>query len=113
MFNQKMKNFYDANGYLVVSDVFDKREISRIRDQIDALLADPNNPPKGVTISREGNTLADKEKPTAHDDAMCRRRIPRALHPFFSRNSTTGQHPVLRTRCPRLRRAGLSRPSPV
>lgn len=83
MFNQKMKNFYDANGYLVVSDVFDKREISRIRDQIDALLADPNNPPKGVTISREGNTLADKEKPTAHDDAIRGAAFLVRFIPFF------------------------------
>ena len=54
MFTGEMKAFYDANGYLVVNDVFDADELSQIRDQIDALLANPENPPEGVTIGREG-----------------------------------------------------------
>ena len=41
-----MKDDYETNGYLVVNDVFDAGELSRIRDQIDALLADPDNPPE-------------------------------------------------------------------
>ena len=83
MFNKDMKTFYDSNGYLIVNDVFDMKELSRMRDQIDALLADPNNPPNGVTISREGNTLADKEQSMLHDDAIRGAAFLVRFIPFF------------------------------
>ena len=83
MFNQEMKTFYDSNGYLVVKDVFNMKELSRIRDQIDALLADPDNPPNGVTISREGNTLADEEQSMVHDDAIRGAAFLVRFIPFF------------------------------
>ena len=83
MFNKDMKTFYDSNGYLVVHDVFDMKELSRIRDQIDALLADPDNPPDGVTISREGNTLADEEQSMVYDDAIRGAAFLVRFIPFF------------------------------
>ena len=83
MFNKDMKTFYDSNGYLIVNDVFDMKELSRIRDQINALLADPNNPPNGVTISREGNTLADEEQSMLYDDAIRGAAFLVRFIPFF------------------------------
>ncbi|MEE2627316.1 MAG: phytanoyl-CoA dioxygenase family protein [Candidatus Latescibacterota bacterium] len=83
MFTEEMKDDYETNGYLVVNDVFDAGELSRIRDQIDALLADPDNPPEGVTIGREGNTVADKERAEARDDAVRGAAFLVRFMPFF------------------------------
>ena len=83
MFTEEMKDDYETNGYLVINDVFDAGELSRIRDQIDALLADPDNPPEGVTIGREGNTVADKERAEARDDAVRGAAFLVRFMPFF------------------------------
>ena len=83
MFTGEIKAFYDANGYLVVNGVFDAGELSQIRDQIDALLADPETPPEGVTIGREGQTAANRERGEARDDAIRGAAFLVRFMPFF------------------------------
>ena len=68
MFKPKMKDSYDRDGYLAVEAVFDSQEISEIRERIDAIIADPDNPPEGVGIGREGNTAANKDSEEARND---------------------------------------------
>ena len=55
-FTPEMKQSYDDNGFLVVERLFSAEELVEVRQQIDALIADPDNPPEGVTIGREGDT---------------------------------------------------------
>lgn len=83
MFREEMKAFYEANGYLVVNDVFSADELEAIRAQIDALLADADHPPDGVTIGREGNTTADRTSADARNDAIRGAAFLVRFIPFF------------------------------
>ena len=67
MFQSSMKTAYDSDGYLVVEDVFDKAELKTMSDSIDRIVRDPANAPDGVSISREGDTIADKESAEARN----------------------------------------------
>ena len=70
MFDPAQKTTYDRDGFLVVPALFNECELSPIRTQVDALIADPDHPPKGVTVGREGNTAADRESFQARDDSV-------------------------------------------
>lgn len=83
MFKEEMKAFYEANGYLVVGDVFSAEEMEAIRAEIDALLADPDHPPAGVTIGREGHTAADRSSKAAHDNSIRGAAFLVRFMPFF------------------------------
>ena len=83
MFTQDMKDFYEENGYLAVENVFSAVELEDIRAQIEALLADPDNPPAGVLIGREGNTVANRQSPAANDDAIRSASFLVRFLPFF------------------------------
>ncbi|MBT6147283.1 MAG: hypothetical protein HOH74_17745, partial [Gemmatimonadetes bacterium] len=51
-----MKQSYEKDGYLVVESLFTEEELAGVRQQIDALIADPDSAPEGVTVGREGDT---------------------------------------------------------
>lgn len=70
MFDPAQKTTYDRDGFLVVPALFDECELSPIRTQVDALIADPDHPPEGVTVGREGNTAADRESFQVRDDSV-------------------------------------------
>lgn len=59
MFQPDMKRFYDENGYLVVESLFSEEELAGVRERVDALVADPDSAPEGVTVGREGDTKAE------------------------------------------------------
>jgi phytanoyl-CoA hydroxylase len=70
IFEQAMKRFYDANGYLVVESVLTDDELAGIRHRTDEIVADPTRAPEGVSIGREGDTMADKSRPEAANKAV-------------------------------------------
>ena len=63
-----MKSSYDRDGYLAVENVLTPDQLSEVRERIDSLIADPDNPPDGVGIGREGNTVKDKDSDAAKND---------------------------------------------
>ena len=65
MFESSMKSTYDTQGYLVVEDVFEENDLIHMRGMIDRVVHDPDGAPKGVSISREGDTVADKDSAAA------------------------------------------------
>jgi phytanoyl-CoA hydroxylase len=83
MFTQAMKEYYQENGYLTVEGVFDHSELQAIRTQVDTLIANPEHLPTGVTISREGNTAADRDSDAAKNDAIRGAAFLVRYMPFF------------------------------
>lgn len=67
MFEPAMKAMYDATGYLVVEDVFGQNDLNNMRQRIDQIVQDPHNVPPGVSINREGDTIADKNNLAAQN----------------------------------------------
>ncbi len=70
MFDPSMKSRYDEQGFLVVPSVFTAAELDPIRGRVDALVADPNSAPEGVSIGREGDTTPDRNSPQAQNSAV-------------------------------------------
>ncbi len=70
MFQQSMKTFYDNEGYLAVERVFDDNELADVRSRINQIVEDPSHAPKGVSISREGDTAADKSSAEAQNTSV-------------------------------------------
>ena len=68
MFKPEMKPRFIRDGYLAVENVFSETDLIPIRQRVDALIADPEHPPEGVKVSREGNTAADKNSTEALND---------------------------------------------
>ncbi len=64
------KNTYDRDGFLVVESLFSAGDLREIRAQFDALIADPEKPPPGVTVGREGNTARDRSGSAARDNSV-------------------------------------------
>jgi len=64
------KNTYDRDGFLVVESLFSAGDLREIRAQVDALIADPEKPPPGVTVGREGNTARDRSGSAARDNSV-------------------------------------------
>lgn len=63
-----MRTAFERDGFLAVENVLSPDELSGVRARIDALIADPDHPPEGVSIGREGNTVANKESDAARND---------------------------------------------
>ena len=59
VFTPDMKQSYEKDGYLVVESLFTEEELAGVRQQIDALIADPDSAPEGVTVGREGDTTPE------------------------------------------------------
>ncbi len=62
-FTPEMKQSYVENGFLVVERLFSEEELAGVRQQIDDLIANPDNPPEGVTVGREGDTNPETKGP--------------------------------------------------
>ena len=56
MFTAAMKDRYDEDGFLVAEGLFDDGELAGVRQRIEALIADPESRPEGVSLGREGDT---------------------------------------------------------
>lgn len=65
-----MKTFYDENGYLVAKSLFTDDELTGVRGRIEEIVANPASAPEGVSLSREGDTMADRSSPEARNNAM-------------------------------------------
>ena len=78
-----MKDVYATHGYLKVEGIFAGEELAEIRRQVDALIADPEHLPEGVTIGREGNTAGDKNSAEAQNDAIRGAAFLVRFMPFF------------------------------
>lgn len=88
-FDPQMKVDYDRDGFLAVKNVLSQDQLAAIRERIDALIADPDNPPEGVGIGREGNTVKDKDSDAAkNDDVRGASFLVRNL-PFFQEIART------------------------
>lgn len=70
IFHDAMKVFFDENGYLVVERVLTDEELAGVRQRTDEIIADPDSAPAGVSVGREGDTVADKSKPEAANQAV-------------------------------------------
>jgi ectoine hydroxylase-related dioxygenase (phytanoyl-CoA dioxygenase family) len=70
VFQEPMKSFYDENGYLVVKSVLTDEELSGVRRRTDEVVADPARATPGVTVGREGDTVKDKSRAEAANDAV-------------------------------------------
>jgi len=68
MFTPEMKTTYERDGFLAVEGVLSKDELAGVREKIEEIISDPDNPPEGVGIGREGNTVADKDSDAAQND---------------------------------------------
>jgi len=66
----EMKSFYDANGFLVVENVFADGELAALKARIDEIVQNPSRAPEGVHVSREGDTVADKSSAEAQNRAV-------------------------------------------
>jgi phytanoyl-CoA hydroxylase len=70
VFQPAMKAFYEENGYLVVESLLADAELDGVRRRTDAIVADPSCAPAGVSVGREGDTVADRSRPEAANDAV-------------------------------------------
>ncbi len=55
----EMKQFFDANGYVIVENVFTPEELAPVKARLEEIIADPTLAPSGVNVGREGDTLAN------------------------------------------------------
>ena len=83
MFTPNLKTQYDREGFLAVKHVLREDQLLELRSRIDALIADPDNPPEGVGIGREGNTAKDKESDAAKNDDIRGASFLVRFLPFF------------------------------
>ncbi|MDA0711714.1 MAG: phytanoyl-CoA dioxygenase family protein [bacterium] len=67
MFEPEMKRFYDTQGYLVAKSVFQLSEMAGIQKRVEEIIADPCQAPRGVSVSREGDTIKDKSSAEAQN----------------------------------------------
>ena len=83
MFKLEMKESYDREGFLAVERVLSEEELLEIRKRINDLISNPDNPPEGVGIGREGNTVADKDSDDAKNDDIRGASFLVRFVPFF------------------------------
>ena len=83
MFQLEMKTAYALNGYIAVEGVLTPGQLTAIREHIDALIADPENPPNGVGIGRDGNTAKDNDSEAAWNDDIRGASFLVRFIPFF------------------------------
>ena len=83
MFKQTQKESYERDGFLIVESLFNTSELDEIRHRIDALIADPDHPPQGVTVGREGKTAGDSQSSLARDDSVRSAAFLVRFLPFF------------------------------
>jgi ectoine hydroxylase-related dioxygenase (phytanoyl-CoA dioxygenase family) len=69
-FRPEMKAFYEENGYLVVERLFDEEALAGVRRRTAEIVADPASAPAGVSVGREGDTVADRSSQEAANDAV-------------------------------------------
>lgn len=70
MFQPDMKTFYDANGYLVVKNVFQPSELTDINQRVEKIITDETQAPEGVSIGHEGDTVKDKTSTAAQNTSI-------------------------------------------
>jgi ectoine hydroxylase-related dioxygenase (phytanoyl-CoA dioxygenase family) len=70
VFQPAMKAFYEENGYLAVESLLTDAELDGVRRRTDEIVADPSRAPVGVSVGREGDTVADRSRPEATNDAV-------------------------------------------
>ncbi len=54
----EIKESFDANGFVIVENVFSTDELAPIRTRLEEIIADPSRAPEGVNVGRENDTLA-------------------------------------------------------
>lgn len=69
-FHPRMKAFYGEHGYLVVEGLFDDAELAGVRQRTAEIAADPAGAPPGISVGREGDTVSDRSRPEAGNDAV-------------------------------------------
>jgi ectoine hydroxylase-related dioxygenase (phytanoyl-CoA dioxygenase family) len=60
MLTQAQRQFFDANGYLVLEDLLSQAELTEARRQMNLILRDPDGARPGVKFSYEPADLADR-----------------------------------------------------
>jgi ectoine hydroxylase-related dioxygenase (phytanoyl-CoA dioxygenase family) len=70
MFDPAMKTFFDAEGYLVVENVFSDAELADVRRRTDEIIANPASAPEGVSVGRESDTVVDKTDAAANNQSV-------------------------------------------
>lgn len=70
MFQESMKTFYDNEGYLVVENLFGNAELADVRRRTEEIVAAPESAPQGVSVGREGDTIADKSSSAGQNNAV-------------------------------------------
>jgi len=56
---EDIKKYFDANGYVVVQNVFNAEELAPVQARLEEIINDPSKAPEGVGVGRENDTLAD------------------------------------------------------
>jgi ectoine hydroxylase-related dioxygenase (phytanoyl-CoA dioxygenase family) len=82
-FEPWMKEFYDENGYLVVESVLTDEELAGVRRRTEEIVRDPSRAPEGVSVGREGDTLKDRTRPEAANDAVRALGVLARFDPVF------------------------------
>jgi phytanoyl-CoA hydroxylase len=70
VFQPAMKAFFEENGYLVVESLLTDAELEGVRRRTDEIVADPSRAAPGVSVGREGDTIADRSLAEAANDAV-------------------------------------------
>lgn len=70
IFEPHMKTFYEEHGYLVVEKALTPDDIAAVSDRTDEIVNNPATAAPGVTVGREGDTIADKDSEAAHNSAV-------------------------------------------
>ena len=83
MMTPEMKQTFAREGFLAVEGVFTEDELIPIRAQIDALIDRPDDPPEGVKVTREGDTVADKNDKAALNNNVRGAACLVRFMPFF------------------------------
>jgi len=70
IFTLQMHRPYWDEGYLVVANAFAEQELRPVRERTDQLIADPGSAPAGVSLTREGDTVADRTDAAAGNTTL-------------------------------------------
>jgi ectoine hydroxylase-related dioxygenase (phytanoyl-CoA dioxygenase family) len=88
----EMKRFYEENGYLVVENLLTDADLAGVRRRTEEMVADPGAAAAGVSIGREGDTVADKSRPEAANATVRGIAFPARFDPVFRE---VARHPRL------------------
>ena len=85
MFERSMKESYEADGFLVVENLFSDADLSWVRQRTDEIVADPDSAPEGVGVGREGDTAADRSNEEAANRSVRGTSFLVRFDPVFQR----------------------------